>query len=76
MGEVGDAEDEADGVEDVGFAGAVEAGDGVEVGIEAVGVWMEREDGRWRWSIIFNSENDMQHTKQQHTNNNNATAIR
>lgn len=33
--QVGDAEDEADGVEDVGLAGAVEAGDGVEVGVEA-----------------------------------------
>jgi hypothetical protein len=42
LGEVGDAEDEADGVEDVGFAGAVEAGDGVEVGIEAVGGWREK----------------------------------
>ena len=30
-----DAQDEADGVEDVGFAGAVEAGDGVEVRVES-----------------------------------------
>jgi hypothetical protein len=44
LGEVGDAEDEADGVEDVGFAGAVEAGDGVEVGIEAVCGWREKMD--------------------------------
>lgn len=33
--EVLDAQDEADGVEDVGFAGAVEAGDGVEVRVES-----------------------------------------
>ena len=39
LGEVLDAEDEADGVEDVGFAGAVEAGDGVEVRVEAVKRW-------------------------------------
>lgn len=50
-GEVGDAEDEADGVEDVGFSGAVEAGDGVEgfvpardygadgIGLEALLFW-------------------------------------
>ena len=35
MAEVGDAEEEADGVEDVGLAGAVEAGDGVKLGVEA-----------------------------------------
>lgn len=29
-GEVGDVEDEVDGVEDVGFFGVVEVGDGVE----------------------------------------------
>lgn len=34
LAEVGDAEHEADGVEDVGFAGAVEAGDGVEQRVE------------------------------------------
>lgn len=37
--QVGDAQHEADGVEDVGLAGAVEAGDGVEEGVEA------RDDG-------------------------------
>ena len=35
MGQVGDAEDEADGVEDVGFTRPIEAGDGIEVRIEA-----------------------------------------
>lgn len=35
LGEVLDAKDETDGVEDVGFTRAVEAGDGVEVRVEA-----------------------------------------
>lgn len=34
-GHVGDAQDEADGVEDVGLAGTVEAGDGVEALVPA-----------------------------------------
>lgn len=34
LAEVGDAEHEADGVEDVGLAGAVEPGDGVEQRVE------------------------------------------
>ena len=34
LGEVLDSENEADGIEDVGFSGAVEAGDGVEVRVE------------------------------------------
>lgn len=33
--QVGDAEDEADGIEDVGLAGTVQAGDGVEERVEA-----------------------------------------
>lgn len=39
LGEVLDAEHEADGVENVWFAGAVEACDGVEVRVESVAVW-------------------------------------
>ena len=35
LGEVLDAQDEADGVENVGFARTVEAGNGVEVRVEA-----------------------------------------
>ena len=35
LAEVGDAEDEADGVEDVALAAAVEAGDGIEEGVKA-----------------------------------------
>lgn len=33
--QVGDAEDEADGIEDVGLAGTVQAGDGVEERVKA-----------------------------------------
>ena len=36
MGEVGDAHEEADGVQDVALAGAVEAGDSVEGRVEAI----------------------------------------
>lgn len=35
LGEVLDSQDEADGVEDIGFAGAVEACDGVEVRVKS-----------------------------------------
>ena len=35
LGEIGNSEDEADGVENVGFAGTIETGDGIEVGIES-----------------------------------------
>lgn len=35
LGEVGNSEDEADGVENVGFARTIETGDGIEVGIES-----------------------------------------
>ena len=35
LGQVGDAQDEADGVEDVGFTRPIEARDGIEVRIEA-----------------------------------------
>ncbi len=35
LGQVGDAQHEADGVQDVGFATAVEAGDGIEVSVKA-----------------------------------------
>ena len=37
LGEIGNSEDEADGVENVGFARTIEAGDGIEVGIESGG---------------------------------------
>ena len=36
MGEISDAHEEADGIEDVTLAGSVEAGDGVEGRVEAV----------------------------------------
>lgn len=36
VGQVGDAQKEADGVQDVGLAGAVKAGDGIEGRVEAV----------------------------------------
>ena len=36
MGEVGNTEDETDGIEDVGFTGSVEAGDCIEVCVKAV----------------------------------------
>ena len=36
VGEIGDAEQEANGIQDVGLAGAIETGDGIESRIEAV----------------------------------------
>ena len=41
LGQVGDSQDEADGVEDVGFSRPVEARDGVEVGVEPARGWEE-----------------------------------
>lgn len=53
LGEILDSENEADGIEDVGFSGAVEAGDGVEVRVEPD--WLGWSKclllaGRWRCS--------------------------
>jgi hypothetical protein len=49
LAEVRDSEDEADGVEDVGFAGSVEACDRVEVWVESE--WMDGWVGDWGFRI-------------------------
>lgn len=36
MREIGDAQHEADGIKNVGLAGAVEAGDGIEFAVKAL----------------------------------------
>jgi hypothetical protein len=54
--EVLNAQDEADGVEDVGFAGAVEARYGVEVRVEAV---------LGRWTISWDNDNAINSNKLQ-----------